>query len=273
MRIVKSIFLNCIIMLCFSSLSFSQNKTAVQKPALGNVELVITPKLGTLPFYFDSTYTTAAGEKYKITNLKFFLSSISLSSPLGIESPASSAASKNGVFLVNLTESNFNAGIGKQSFRTVFQMKEGEYSDLRFNVGLPRQLNHSDPTNAEPPLDLGKADMFWSWNTGYIFLLIEGKLIGMPDDIFHFAIGGDINIMPISFGNLFNVEPLIEIKKDKTTRIELAFDLHTMFINGDGTNYSFKKEGASIVHSGLFAQVLRNNALKSFQFVSAGIID
>ncbi len=273
MRSISFVCLISISSLCFCTLSFAQSTSKFQKEITGSVELVVTPKMGSMPLFFDSIYTTPAGEKYTITKLKLFISSISLSSSSGTESPARSSSSKKGVFLLNFTKSNFNAGYGKQSYRTVFQVKAGEYSDLRFNVGVPRQLNHSDPTDAAPPLDLGKADMFWSWNTGYIFLLVEGKLADQPGEIFHFAVGGDINIMPVSFGNLFDIKPLLEVKKNKTTRIELSFNLQPLFINGDGTIYSFEKEGASIVHGGYFAQVLRNNALKCFQFESARILD
>lgn len=44
----------------------------------------------------------------------------------------------------------------------------GEYSGLRFRIGVPAALNHLDPLQAAPPLNL--SSMHWHWQTGYKFL-------------------------------------------------------------------------------------------------------
>ncbi len=51
----------------------------------------------------------------------------------------------------------------------------GDYRYLEFSLGVPFELNHVNPLEAEPPLDL--ASMFWVWQTGYKFLRydIEGR--------------------------------------------------------------------------------------------------
>ncbi|PJN92728.1 metallo-mystery pair system four-Cys motif protein, partial [Amaricoccus sp. HAR-UPW-R2A-40] len=42
---------------------------------------------------------------------------------------------------------------------------------LAFEIGVPFDLNHGDPTLAPAPLDL--TAMFWTWRGGYKFLKFE----------------------------------------------------------------------------------------------------
>lgn len=54
----------------------------------------------------------------------------------------------------------------------------GTYTGLRFDLGLPANLNHEDASVADPPLNV--TGMFWSWQTGYRFLRAEGATTGIP---------------------------------------------------------------------------------------------
>ena len=47
----------------------------------------------------------------------------------------------------------------------------GEYSGLRFTVGVPFALNHIDSTLAPSPLNL--TSMWWNWNFGYKFVRLD----------------------------------------------------------------------------------------------------
>ena len=54
----------------------------------------------------------------------------------------------------------------------------GEYSGLRFTLGVPFAQNHQDVTVAPAPLnDLG---LFWGWQFGFLFARIEGATTGLP---------------------------------------------------------------------------------------------
>ncbi|MEM1313233.1 MAG: MbnP family copper-binding protein [Pseudomonadota bacterium] len=48
---------------------------------------------------------------------------------------------------------------------------EGDYRGLEFEVGVPFDWNHGDPTTAPAPLNL--TAMFWNWRGGYKFMKIE----------------------------------------------------------------------------------------------------
>lgn len=223
----------------------------------GDVILNFIPVVDGKAFFIDSIYTAPGGERFKITNWKFFVSNIALSSSLGIEEPAI-FENKLPVLFIDYSRAN----------HSLVQFNTGDYTDVRFDVGLPRQLNHSDPTVALPPLDLAQQDMYWEWNSGYIFLLVEGQLADGDHERFHFAIGGDNKIMPFAHGNLFQVSPLIKVEKGRVLQMNFTFDFNKLLKNGDGSNYSLKSEKSRIVHGGYFADVLSLNAKYAIEFKS-----
>jgi uncharacterized repeat protein (TIGR04052 family) len=47
----------------------------------------------------------------------------------------------------------------------------GEYDGLRFQMGVPFELNHQDDGPAESPLNV--TSLFWNWQGGYKFLRID----------------------------------------------------------------------------------------------------
>jgi uncharacterized repeat protein (TIGR04052 family) len=50
----------------------------------------------------------------------------------------------------------------------------GNYQGIEFALGIPEDLNHADPTVAEPPLSL--TEMFWTWQAGYKFLRFDARV-------------------------------------------------------------------------------------------------
>lgn len=51
------------------------------------------------------------------------------------------------------------------------ELPAGEYSGLRFNVGVPFELNHLDSATADAPMNT--PGMFWSWQGGYKHLRVD----------------------------------------------------------------------------------------------------
>lgn len=247
-------------------------KTRVETKPVAHIEFVCIPMMGDQPFYMDTVYVNAAGETFSITNLKFFISDIAFSRSNTAERAALSDTAAQGVYLVDVSEARRNAATGFLHHTTYFNMQEGDYSDIRFTIGVPRALNHSDPTQAPYPLNVGNTDMFWEWNSGYIFFLAEGRSTVAADSLLHLAVGGDTRTMPVSFGDIFNAVPLIHVKENNVTRVYVKLDVQGFFKNPDGSPYSFKPAEASVVHGGMYADVLRLNILQSLEFISSECI-
>jgi hypothetical protein len=236
-------------------LCFSQGGSSTS-----HVILQITPIFGTASLKKDSVYRLNEGTKLIVTKIKMFISDIALAQNIGKETHSSDQT--NGLHLLEFFE-------GSNGSSCKFEIACGSYSDLRFAISVPRELNHSDPTMAPAPLNIGKGDMYWSWNSGYIFLLIEGQVISEKSQPFHFAIGGDFNAIPLSFGNLFDPRPLIKVEKNRTTEITIDFDVKKILLNDDDTTYDTSNETARIVHGGVNAARLRSNILRAFSFRSS----
>lgn len=53
----------------------------------------------------------------------------------------------------------------------------GNYTGVRFTMGVPFELNHGDPTIAPSPLNI--TAMFWNWQGGYKFLKADMNSTGV----------------------------------------------------------------------------------------------
>jgi uncharacterized repeat protein (TIGR04052 family) len=64
----------------------------------------------------------------------------------------------------------------------------GDYVGLRFRLGVPFELNHTDVLGAPPPLDV--STLFWGWGDGRMFILASTTMPVEPsgEDVFAFAI-------------------------------------------------------------------------------------
>ncbi len=121
-------------------------------------------------------YKNALGQTYTITKFKYYISNICLTKANGKK-----YVNKD-YFLINEDEAASKQIILKD-------IPEGNYTKLSFVIGVDSARNCSgaqsgalDPANA----------MFWAWNTGYIFLKLEGKAAAStaPGKILEYHIGG-----------------------------------------------------------------------------------
>lgn len=125
----------------------------------------------------DSTiYKNSLDQTFTVSNFKYYISNIHLTNSSGKE-----FISKE-YFLINEDE--------EKSKRLILNtIPNGTYTSISFTIGVDSAHNCSgaqsgalDPANA----------MFWAWNSGYIFLKLEGKspFSNAPANIFEYHIGG-----------------------------------------------------------------------------------
>ena len=130
-------------------------------PALGTVDIEFENTVGEDAVALDGTrYTTLAGDHFDITTLKYYVSNLKLNRADG-----SSYAVPESYYLVNQeVESTHKIALKN--------IPVGDYTSLSFVVGVDSARNTAgaqqgalDPNN----------NMFWTWNSGYIFLKLEGN--------------------------------------------------------------------------------------------------
>jgi hypothetical protein len=130
---------------------------------------------GTEKFYLDSTYTTANGDQITPTIFKYYISNIQL------------VANDNSV--TTIPDTYYLVDASDESTWTIDfdSLGTGQYKSIKFLIGVDSTRNCSGAQTGA--LDPGNG-MFWSWNSGYIFLKIEADSPQPAAGSIEYHIGG-----------------------------------------------------------------------------------
>ncbi|GAB2558710.1 MbnP family protein [Spirosoma aerophilum] len=152
--------------------------TGRMRIAFDNVVGTSDLKLGT------GSYQNAVGESFSVTKFNYFVSNIRLRREDGSE------------FVVPQDSSYFLIQEEKAASQTVnlSNIPTGNYTGITFVVGVDSLRSLADISKRTGALDPGLNDgMYWEWNSGYIFLKLEGQSAVAPaaqNNTFFFHIGG-----------------------------------------------------------------------------------
>ncbi len=118
----------------------------------------------------DLRFGIAGGETATIRTLQFYVHAVELLDEHGKPHPfrfAAAAPSQNErVALVDLADDSTTARHAAVQGSVAGGSRA--YSGIRLTIGVPFDLNHSNPLAAAAPLDRG--EMFWNWQSGHKFL-------------------------------------------------------------------------------------------------------
>ena len=194
-----------------------------------DVEFDLT--FGSRPLAFDAlAFDSTSKQTLSLTRCDLLLSGAALQQPDGTWIDAEKWA----------------ACISGRAARTRFNLSgipAGKYTRLRFNIGLPPELNHGDPATwpAGHPLNPSVNGLHWGWQGGYVFAAIEGLWKTPAGSISGYSLHLAEN--PEAPGTLVTVElPLaLDLSRDQT--VKLTLDLQSL-LNGitltpdDSTSHS-----------------------------------
>ncbi|MFY7990360.1 MAG: MbnP family protein [Fluviicola sp.] len=128
---------------------------------------------------------TPGGEDYHLEHHKFYCSRLEIVHDGG----QTTRIDTNTVFLVDITSPWLDLGT----------LPVTNIEGIRFGVGVPEYLNHSD-INLYPevhPLSYQSPSMFWGWSAGYMHMIIGGRFDsnndGTPETTFELHNLGDDN--------------------------------------------------------------------------------
>lgn len=184
-------------------------------------------------------YTNAAGEDFKVSMLRYFVSNIKVKSTSGQEYVVPQDSS---YFLVSEDDA-------ASQFVKV-RVPVGEYSSLSFVLGVDSLRSTMDISKRTGVLDpTGGMDdgMYWGWNSGYIFFKMEGTSSLAPADPsgqnkFRYHIGGFGGYNAPTINNIKTIVVdltaggIAKVMQDREANIHLMVDVLKMF-NGP-TNVS-----------------------------------
>jgi hypothetical protein len=127
----------------------------------------------------NGAYVNSSGESFSVTTLKYYVSNIKLKA--GIKE-----------FVVPQDESYFLIDESDEQSLDIQldNIPADDYNEITFTVGIDSLKSVSDVGQRTGVLDPTSSDMYWAWNSGYIFFKMEGtSSVGM-DDNFYYHIGG-----------------------------------------------------------------------------------
>lgn len=237
-----TLLLSLVLSLFFVSCDKNKKTDPEQK-----LQIVVNPVFGSQVLYLDSVYYTSEGYAVKFTDIKFFLSAL-----------------HNGVDTLSL--------VGYYDLRekgNLLLEEKGEHSkfhQLAASIGVITPYNNADPSlfPNNSPLNISNAgNMHWSWNTGYIFYAIEGRVDTIPDNVvntnlnFSFHIGMNQNLRSVQFENLNWVK-----KSNELHQASLKLDMG-YFLNNPNRVIDLKSE--YLTHTASGQEQLTTKVVSSFK--------
>jgi cytochrome c peroxidase len=208
------------------------------------------PQFNGEPLAFDALKNqTAAGQKISVSRLDFLASEIALHRADGIW----------------IGQTNWFAYISARDGKTNFTLENipaGNYDRVRFQIGLPPEINHADATQwpAGHALNPDVNRLYWGWSREYVFLALEG---GWQNDGsesgFSFHLATDRELMTI--------ELPVALDLNSSHEIQVALDVSKIFSTPNKIELS---ESINATHSrtnDLLAAQLRQNVEAAFAIV------
>ncbi|MFM8411772.1 MAG: MbnH family di-heme enzyme, partial [Alphaproteobacteria bacterium] len=145
------------------------------------VALTFAAQVNGEPFACGRTYPglgTGAID-WEPSDLRFYVSNVRLVREDGTEQPVDldqdGSTQVEGIALLDFEDATARCSLVGTPATNVHvrgQVPAGDYAGLRFTLGVPFERNHGDASVAPPPLD--SSAMFWTWNSGYRFLVLDG---------------------------------------------------------------------------------------------------
>ena len=191
----------------------------------GNTKLIIRFEnyVGDMPLKLDSaSYKNSFGQSYNISMFKYYVGNFHLKNSEGYEFIS------QGYFLINEED--------KSSLQiTIDSIPKGEYNTISFTLGVDSVDNCSgaqsgalDPVNG----------MFWAWNSGYIFLKMEGisSASNSTGKRLEFHIGG--YKAPNNCIKLIRLNLKHAIKTGENNLVEIKADANHLFSGSTPVDFS-----------------------------------
>ncbi|MHA8051285.1 MbnP family protein [Aquirufa sp. ROCK-SH2] len=176
----------------------------------------------------DTKYTNASKEDFTVSTFNYFISNIILKNESG-ENFIS-----NDYFLIKESETNSQQPI-------LTNVPAGNYSEISFIIGVDSLKSTSavdQRTGVLDPAAYGNDNMYWSWNSGYIFLKLEGISSKAPLNSaglnkFQYHIGGFGGRSSVTTNNLrkitLKLPQQITVRKNISPSIHFIVDIQKIF--------------------------------------------
>jgi len=201
------------------------------------LSIVFKPVVGSLDFACGQLYTGVgtSATTYEPKDFRLYVHNVRLVSAEGTEVPMTltedGAWQREGLALLDFENKTGLCSNGTEATndRLVGTVPQGQYTGLRFTVGVPFDMNHQDASTAASPLNV--STLFWGWQGGYKFLRLDGRTRGLPTG-YNFHLGstecqtsGPNQVTSCNNPNRFDVE----LTDFDPTRSRVVLDVAALF--------------------------------------------
>ncbi len=262
-----STFWLAIFVLAFTACEKDDNALDFNPNDKGSIVLEFDNVVGDKPLELNKgTYTNAVGEQFTVSLFQYYISNIVLKAEDGRE------------YVVPQDESYFMVQQHKPETHKIKlnNVPAGNYTQVRFIIGVDSLRNTMDPAKRTGVLDVanytGAEKMYWSWNSGYIFVKIEGDSPQAPagnDGLrrFRYHVGGFGGYSSPTINNIRETtlifgKDVAKVRKDKTPDVHIKADVLKIF-NGN-PNISIAANPS--VHFAPFSVNIANNYVHMFKY-------
>ncbi|MGI4865930.1 MAG: MbnP family protein [Janthinobacterium lividum] len=208
----------------------------------GDLYLELEPTVGQAPLVLNTgMYPNGNGEQFTISTFKYYLSNVTLQRRDGTHYTV-----PDGYFLVDAAQS-------ASQHIALKDVPAGEYTGLSFVVGVDSARNVAGAqTGALDPVN----GMFWDWNSGYVFVRLEGTSPASATGRLRFAIMGfqkpynALRTVAPSFGGA-----TVTVSSDHEPEIHLNVDAQKLFTGPSPIHFATMYEA----ENGPNAMLVANN--------------
>jgi uncharacterized repeat protein (TIGR04052 family) len=191
----------------------------------------------------------------ELLDLRFYVHDVALKNADGAFVPMAivdeAPWQSSGVALLDFEDATGACANGTEATRHFITgvLPEGEYTGVRFTVGVPFDLNHLDVTLAPSPLNLTR--LYWNWRGGYVFLRVDLQTVPEGEALpagFHVHLGSTgctsdaANVAPEEECMNPN-RPTITLEEFDPAHDVVVLDVAAML---EGVDLSFNTEGSAL---------------------------
>ncbi len=204
--------------LVIALLVFSSCKKFAEKRA-ATVTINFQTEINQTPFKPIDKFTDSENREISLELIKFYLADLVFINEKGKEIEAEEIA---------LIELDIN---GTASFET--KVKAGDYTAIKFGIGVPKDLNESDPdsfSDNDHPLNVLN-NTYWGMNSMYRFVMIDGRYFegGVYQNVFSYHSGHNDSYRTVQLDKAMSFDK-------KTTYNETIFIDISKILEGPGGN-------------------------------------
>lgn len=207
----------------------------------GPITIHFDNRAGSADFALNTNLTIASGETINVSLLKYYVSNFVLVKSDGSEYKV---PQDGNYFLID-------ESVDSTQEVTLENIPAGDYTGFKYVLGvdsLRSTMDVSQRTGALDPAGAG-ADMYWSWNSGYIFFRIDATSPQSTEagNLCFFHVGGYGGYSTPSTNNIRTISisstEAAEVREGKNPEVHVYTNILEAFTNP--VNYSIATDGAA----------------------------